>query len=101
MNCPNCQKALQGEFKFCPYCGAEVKKNLSCPSCRNKVDQAWVTCPHCGAPLKGAMPQHVPPQPAAWPQPNHYSYGHGHHYGSSSSKHHRRRKGFLGHLFSS
>lgn len=102
MNCPNCQKALQGEFKFCPYCGVEVKKNLSCPSCGNKVDPAWVSCPHCGASLKGATPQHIPPQPAApWPQPPYQPHDHGSHYGSSSSRHHRKRKGFLGHLFSS
>lgn len=98
MNCPNCQKALSGEFNFCPYCGIGVKKNSSCQTCGNKVDPTWVSCPHCGTSFKGATPRSMPPQPAA---PNYHPNNNRHHYGSSSSRHHRKKKGLLGRLFSS
>ncbi len=98
MNCLNCQKVLQGDFKYCPYCGVEVKKNLTCPSCGNKTESAWVSCPYCGAALRGTAPQQAPPQQAPQPQqPPPYGY----HYGSSSNRKHRKRKGFLGKIFSS
>jgi predicted amidophosphoribosyltransferase len=98
MNCPNCQKPLQEDAKFCPNCGTAISKNLHCPSCGKKADPGWAFCPGCGASLKGAPNQNIPVQPPQhYPQQPHYS--HGHYYGSSSRK--RRRKGFLGHLFSS
>lgn len=105
MNCPVCQKALSGDFKFCPYCGVELNKNLTCPSCHGQVKPEWVSCPQCGTGLKAAKQQPLTPPPNPYQQP--YSHGqnygnhHGHHYGSSSSGHRHRRKGFLGHLFSS
>jgi len=97
MNCPNCQKPLQGDAKFCPYCGTAVSKNLNCPSCGKKTEPDWVFCPGCGASLKGAPNQNIQAQPPQYPQQPHYS--HGYYYGSSSRR--RRRKGFLGRMFSS
>lgn len=106
MNCPSCQKPLQEDTKFCPHCGAAATKNLHCTSCGKQVDPTWIFCPTCGASLKGRPTQNIPVQPPQPPPPQHYPqdpypphYSHGHHYDSSSRKH--RRKGFLGHLFSS
>lgn len=93
MNCPNCQKPLQEDAKFCPNCGTAITKNQHCPSCGKKTDPGWVFCPGCGASLKGVPNQNIPVQP---PQPH---YSHGQYYGSSSRR--RRRKGFLGRMFSS
>jgi len=105
MNCPSCQKPLQEDAKFCPHCGTAISKNTHCSSCGKQADPTWVFCPGCGASLKGRPNQNIPVQPPQ-PPPQHYpnnphqpNYSHGHHYGSSSHKH--RRKGFLGHLFSS
>lgn len=104
MNCPNCQQNLQNDFKFCPYCGAEVSRNLFCPSCGNKVEPKWVSCPNCGGALGGIAQRQTPqkaPQQAPQqhiPQPEHQPYGY---HNSSSGRKHRRKKGFLGGLFSS
>jgi|GEM_PF-1395798 len=113
MQCPNCQKALQGDFKFCPYCGVEVVNSSVCRTCHKQVEPAWVSCPYCGSDLKAppaARPPHreQPPQrppqqphPPQQPYPQHPPYSHGgHYYGSSSDRHYRKRKGFLGRLFS-
>lgn len=108
MQCPNCHKALQGDFRFCPYCGAEVVSNTTCYTCHKQVEPAWVSCPYCGCDLK-APPARQPgkpvqrpyrEQPYRGPEQHPYPpYSHGHYYGSSSAKY-RKRKGFLGRLFS-
>lgn len=105
MNCPNCKKTLQDDAKFCPHCGTAITKNPHCPSCGKQADPAWVFCPGCGASLKGQPNQNIPVQPPQQPQqqypqnPYQAPYSHGYHRGSSSRK--RRKKGFLGNLFSS
>ncbi len=96
MNCPNCQQNLQNDFRFCPYCGSEVNRGLFCPSCGNKVEQNWVSCPQCGSALKGITSRQAPQQQI--PRPEHQPYGYRH---SSTGGKHRRKKGFLGGLFSS
>ncbi|HBX22217.1 MAG TPA: hypothetical protein DEF34_01060 [Desulfotomaculum sp.] len=101
MQCPNCQKALQGDFKFCPYCGAEVVKNFTCHTCHKQVDPAWVSCPYCGSNLKAPGQQPAQQQPVRRPEQQHPPYAHGHYHGSSSAKRSHKRKGFLGRMFSS
>ena len=101
MQCSNCQKALQGDFKFCPYCGAEVIKNTTCHSCHKQVEPAWVSCPYCGSDLKAPVRRPTQEQPARRPEQQWPPYAHGHHRGSSSSRYRRKRKGFLGNFFSS
>jgi len=101
MQCPNCQKNLQGDFKFCPYCGVEVIDNTTCRNCHKEVDPTWVSCPYCGSDLKAPTQRPLPQQPVHRPEQYHPPFAHGHYYGSSSAKHHRKRKGFLGHIFSS
>lgn len=101
MQCSNCQKALQGDFKFCPYCGVEVINNNTCRNCRKEVDPAWVSCPYCGSDLKAPVQRPARQQPPHRPlQHPPYAHGHGHYYDSSSSGRYRKRKGFLGRLFS-
>jgi predicted amidophosphoribosyltransferase len=103
MNCPSCQKNLQGDFKFCPHCGAQTTQNLICPSCTKQTEPAWVTCPYCGSGLRGQANQQIPAQPPQPPQPppqyQQPPYQHGYNYGSSSKK--RKKRGFLGGMFSS
>ncbi len=107
MICPSCQKPLQEDFKFCPYCGAQAIKTTNCFSCGKQVEPSWLSCPYCGTSLKGRGNQHIPGQPPP-PQrpPQHYPqepypprYAHGRYHSSSSRK--QRKKGFLGRIFSS
>jgi RNA polymerase subunit RPABC4/transcription elongation factor Spt4 len=104
MKCKNCQNELQDSFKFCPSCGEEVNKIPTCPSCKNQVKSEWALCPFCGSQLKSSAKQQefsrpMHQQPQQYPNyPPHYE--HGYHHGSSSPKR-RRKKGFLGGLFSS
>lgn len=89
MNCPHCQKSVQEDFSFCPYCGVTTK--TQCPSCRKDVKAEWANCPHCGIGLKKQaaasqpFPGHAGDHGHAQPYPKHR-------YGSSSSGHHHRRK---------
>lgn len=107
MNCPSCRKALQEDFQFCPYCGTQIIKVSNCFSCGKQVDPSWLACPYCGASIKAKAGGNlnIPVQPPQ-PPPQHYPqdprpprYAHGRYYSSSSRK--RRKKGFLGRIFSS
>jgi len=100
MQCPNCQKTLQGDFKFCPYCGVEVAKSLTCHSCHKEVDPAWVSCPYCGSDLNAPAQRPFRQQSPRRPETHHPPYAHGKHHGSSSSRRRHKRKGFLGRIFS-
>lgn len=51
-NCPNCKKSgIQSDFKFCPYCGVEIKKIIACSKCGNTKVEGMKFCPKCGAKL--------------------------------------------------
>ena len=100
MICQNCKNNLQGDFKFCPNCGAPATQKPFCPGCGKEADASWQACPYCGCKFNGLSPV-APPQRTIY-EPKHGSY-----HGSSSggifgsrSGNHRRRKGFLGSLFS-
>ena len=47
--CPNCQKAVQNSFEFCPHCGSRMK--AVCSSCEKTVAPDWQVCPYCGQKL--------------------------------------------------
>lgn len=51
LNCPQCEKELNGTKAFCPYCGFDVSKTF-CPQCQYPVKQDWEFCPSCRAELK-------------------------------------------------
>lgn len=50
--CPHCGKAVPGESKFCPYCGAisilEEPETTDCPGCGKKLSPGTKFCPYCG-----------------------------------------------------
>ena len=101
MICQNCKNNLQGDFKFCPSCGAQVTQKPFCPGCGKEADASWVACPYCGYKFSGQSVNTPPPQRPVY-EPKHGSYhgsSSGRIFGSRSGKHHRR-KGFLGNLFS-
>ena len=54
--CKNCGKQINGDFKFCPYCGAkneeEISSNILCSSCGKPIKSDFNVCPFCGEKLK-------------------------------------------------
>lgn len=58
--CKNCGKQINGDFKFCPYCGAKNEKetpkenssNIFCSSCGKSVNSDFNVCPFCGEKFK-------------------------------------------------
>lgn len=48
--CPNCDKKVQPDWKFCPECVHPLP--LACPRCGEKVQPDWKVCPHCTARLQ-------------------------------------------------
>lgn len=90
MLCQKCQRPIQADFKVCPYCGTGVEHSPKCFSCHREIDPKWIMCPYCGANIHGSMQQHND-----FPQPLH-----GYHHDQSSGKY-KKRRGFLGNLFSS
>lgn len=95
MQCPACNKLIQGEFKFCPHCGNKL--NNACSGCGKNIMPEWAVCPHCGLAAKAPA--------ASFPNHNIQHPTHSHNdktYHSDSSGHHRKRKkGLLGSFFSS
>ncbi len=47
-DCWNCGRPVQPDWRFCPYCEAELKH--PCPQCGYLLEPEWKRCPHCGAP---------------------------------------------------
>lgn len=46
--CPNCEKPLATNAKFCPECGARLKDADKCASCGSKLTPGAKFCPECG-----------------------------------------------------
>ncbi|MEW5945173.1 MAG: zinc ribbon domain-containing protein [bacterium] len=46
VRCPECDRELTGDFAFCPFCKANLKR--LCPYCRNPMQPEWLSCPFCG-----------------------------------------------------
>lgn len=51
MECPNCNKIYDDDFKFCPYCGAEKPAPKICPNCELEPSIEFSFCPECGTEL--------------------------------------------------
>ena len=45
LNCPECKKVIEANFRACPYCGHGLKK--ICAQCKHDVKPEWKVCPHC------------------------------------------------------
>lgn len=50
--CPGCERHVQPDWRFCPYCHTRLKK--ACESCGKMLDLPWNLCPWCGEPVAGA-----------------------------------------------
>ncbi len=53
--CPNCQKDISGNAKFCPECGSVLWEKVVpnfCARCGAKIDASMKCCPQCGTPIK-------------------------------------------------
>jgi len=48
-SCPKCEAPLEGNVKFCPKCGANVKEKHFCTSCGKPMEPGTKFCPECGA----------------------------------------------------
>jgi hypothetical protein len=48
--CPQCGKALQPGFNFCPRCNHKLSP--SCPQCQRVIGANDVYCPYCGTSLR-------------------------------------------------
>ena len=51
MECPNCNKTYDDEFKFCPYCGEKKPEPKICPNCKLEPSIEFSFCPECGTEL--------------------------------------------------
>lgn len=50
--CSNCNSENLDHAKFCHNCGEAMADTLNCPSCKQKLEGDFTFCPHCGANLK-------------------------------------------------
>ena len=50
-SCPNCEAPLEGNAKFCPECGADLRLRTDCPSCGAKLTPGKKFCAECGQKL--------------------------------------------------
>lgn len=55
LNCPQCDKELNGTKTYCPYCGFDVSSTF-CPQCQYPVQPDWLFCPSCRAELSKVIP---------------------------------------------
>lgn len=46
LNCPSCDKELDGTHSFCPYCGHDISGDF-CPECQYPIESGWEFCPGC------------------------------------------------------
>lgn len=51
MECPNCNKIYDDDFKFCPYCGEKKPDPKICPVCEIEHDIKFNFCTECGEEL--------------------------------------------------
>jgi membrane protease subunit (stomatin/prohibitin family) len=51
--CPKCEEPLEGDVKFCPKCGAEIKAKKHCTQCGAKLAAAAKFCGECGTKAEG------------------------------------------------
>ncbi len=54
LNCPQCGRAVNPHFNFCPSCQFNLRPN--CPQCRRAVRAGDRFCPQCGFTLQPIAP---------------------------------------------
>lgn len=60
--CPNCEREVGEEFRFCPHCGHELLEE--CPDCGAPKDKDWKFCASCGSDGKPKAKEKVPEKKA-------------------------------------
>ncbi|WP_407281875.1 HTH domain-containing protein [Methanolobus sp. WCC1] len=54
IQCGVCEKMVQSDFNYCPYCQSKFQTTIVCQNCDKELKnyQAdWVICPYCGEEL--------------------------------------------------
>lgn len=51
--CPECEQPLASNVKFCPNCGAQLKKAAHCTECGAKLQPGAKFCAECGTKVGG------------------------------------------------
>ena len=46
LKCPHCEKQIENDFQFCPYCKEKLTKK--CEKCNKDIKIYWSNCPYCG-----------------------------------------------------
>lgn len=64
MTCPNCNKELSDDTKFCDGCGSQIIETIFCPNCGQQTSSEFEFCQSCGASLAENTAEE---QPAAVP----------------------------------
>jgi RNA polymerase subunit RPABC4/transcription elongation factor Spt4 len=49
--CPQCNKNITANAKFCPACGVDLKSKLQCKQCKTKLPPGTKFCFNCGEPI--------------------------------------------------
>lgn len=55
--CIYCNKLIEADSEFCPYCSSPDPFVLRCPMCRNPVEKDYVKCNKCGFDLYIKCPE--------------------------------------------
>lgn len=45
LKCPHCEKNIEDDFQFCPYCKEKLTKK--CEKCNKDIKIFWSNCPYC------------------------------------------------------
>jgi len=48
ISCPDCNRLINSDWRFCPFCQTELKKECLNPLCDSFLDFSWNACATCG-----------------------------------------------------
>jgi len=54
-SCPSCGERVDGNPKFCPHCGNQMKSGKKCPGCGCAIEGNPKFCPECGVKQGGGL----------------------------------------------
>lgn len=54
MKCPNCNREIPDEAKFCLHCGGKIvgDSTIECPNCHHQIPEDSKFCPDCGGKIE-------------------------------------------------
>ncbi|HEV2889496.1 MAG TPA: ATPase, T2SS/T4P/T4SS family [Frankiaceae bacterium] len=53
-HCPTCDRSLEEDMAFCPWCAASVGRH-ACAGCSRRLDAEWRVCPWCRTAAGGTV----------------------------------------------